>query len=157
MDFKSLTEYCQALALASKLSPDEEAVWRYMCRTYSKKFSTPLQEVMELDPEHVILSVYEEQLDELDPEEHVEKMLDMVYALEDPEYEAQKANELEEFIAQAEEEEIERVKNKKPIHRALRYESEVSLKNLPDPEPKSGSINLAYLEREEAEGGFEED
>jgi hypothetical protein len=163
MDFKELTEYCQALALASKLSPDEAAVWRYMCRTYSRKFSTPLAQVIEMDPEHVILNVYEDQMDELDTEENLEKFLDIVYGLEDPEYEAQKRSELDEFISKAEAEEQERVKKKKPIHPALRFESEVSTKNtseneevLPPNTPQGGSINLSYLAKEETEGGFEE-
>lgn len=155
LQFKDLTEYCQALAVAGKLSPDEESVWRYFCRVYSQKFNTPLVQVLEMEPEHVILNVYESQMDDLDTDENLDRMLDIIYGLEDPEYEASKKEELNSFIEQAEKEEKERLSKNKPIHPALRYESEVSLKNTPENEaatkeaPKSGGINLAYLAKEE--------
>jgi hypothetical protein len=156
-----VTEFCQALAIANKFSPDEEAVWRSVCRKYSSKFSTPLHEVLEMDPEYVFTHYYEDQLEDLDAEEHIDKLLDIIYGLEDPEYEKTKKEEFDTFLEQAEAEEQERVKLGKPIHPALR--GETSLKNtvkkqedvVPE-SPKQGFIDLSYLEKEESGTGFEE-
>jgi hypothetical protein len=151
MDFKELTEYCQAVALMSKILPDEGAVWRYICRKYSAKFSTPLDQVQIMDPEHVILNVYEEQLDELNLEQNLENFLDMIYTLEDPAYEAQKKQELGDFISQAEKQESDRIKAGKPIHPRMAKDAEVTLQDTPqEQKPKGGKVDLSYLEKEES-------
>lgn len=153
INFKDLLDACQALALSAKLEPNEEAVWRSICRSYSKKFNTPLHVVLTLDPEHVILNHYEEQLEDIDAEEQAEQLLDIIYGLEDPEYEQQKREELDSFIKEAEEQEKERIKAGRPIHKALK--DELPKFDKPKELPKSGGINLSYLESEE-NGIFED-
>lgn len=148
MSFKEISEYCQAQALLNKLSPDEIAIWRYFARSYSKKFNTPLHLVMEMAPEEVMLHHYEEQMDDLEVEDHIDQLLDMIYSLEDPDYEQEKSNDFDTFIENAELEEQERLKKGKPIHPALRNESSLSPPEQPKG-PSGGSINLSYLAKEE--------
>lgn len=153
IDLKDLLEFCQAQALANKLYPDDEALWRSICRDYSKTFSTPYHEVLDMPPELVMLAYYESQYDDVDVEENVDKMLDIIYGLEDPEYSKQKKAEIDTFIEQAEEEERARLKAKKPIHPAMKAESTL----IPETSgPSQGSIDLSYLEKEDNEGSFEE-
>lgn len=153
-----IIEYCQALAFESKLAPDTEAMWRSYCRSYSKKFNTPLPEVMRLDPVHVILSYYEDQIEPVDLDEKLADILDAVYCLENPEYEAKKRAEFDRFAEEAEEEERERLKAGRPIHPALKSQLTPSKqKTAPEPLPKSGMVNLSYLEQEENGSGDFED
>lgn len=164
MEFKDLADFCQAQAIANKLHPTDEAVFRQFCREYSVIFHTPYHEVLQFDPDFVILAVYEHQLDNYDVETGIEKLLDTIYGLEDPEYAQQKRDELEEFIREAEEEEELRLEEGRPIHKALKDENEVSLKNTPKntplPQnknlPQGGGINLSYLEKEENGSNNEE-
>jgi hypothetical protein len=162
MSLKELTEYCQALAIADKLSPDEASVWRSVCREYSKKFSTPLHEVINLDPEFVFLHCYEDQLEDLDNLEHLEKMIEIVQGIEDPDYDQTKRDQFDRFIEMAELQEQERIKLGKPIHPGIR-KAQADQVALPDVDtgkalndaPKSGHLNLSYLEKEETEGGLD--
>jgi hypothetical protein len=155
MTLRELTEYCQAQAIADKLSPDEVSVWRSVCRAYAKKFNTPLHTVLLLDPETVFLHYYEDQLEDLDPAEHLDKMMDIIYTLEDPEYEKTKRDEFDRFIEIAEAVEQERVKAGKPVHPGLKSQTTLQDKPVTVPEtPKSGYVNLSYLEKEESEGDF---
>ena len=57
IEFKDLTDYCQALAIANKLSPTEESVWRSICRSYSKKFNEPLSACLNgsIDADQIIV------------------------------------------------------------------------------------------------------
>jgi len=163
LEFKDLLEYCQAIAVSGKLEPTEESVWRSICRSYSKNFSTPLHEVMALDPMFVIMTHYENQLDEIDGEERLEDLLDTIYSLSDPDHEDWKRRDLENFIEQAEAEENERIKAGRPIHRDLK--NETSLKSLPEKQPEipknqptGGYLDLSYLEKEEMGGqGFDDE
>lgn len=156
LTFEELLMYCQAEALAAKVNPDEESIYRSICRGYSKKFNTPLHVVMEMDPEHVIRTHYEDQLDEVDLKDNIEEITDVIFGLADPDYEKKKEAELDEFAAQAEREEEERIKSGRPIHKSLAIQP--SLKNslseqkpiLPENAPTEGHIDLSYLEKEEA-------
>jgi hypothetical protein len=156
MSLRELTEFCQAQAIADKLNPDEASVWRAVCRAYSQKFSTPLHEVLNLDPEFVFTHYYEDQLEELDGYEHLEKMLDILYGIEDPDYEQTRKEEFDSFIEMAEAQEEERIKHGKPIHPGLKkaQQDQVSLPDggqgeaLPDA-PKGGFLDLSYLEKED--------
>lgn len=157
IEFKDLADYCQALALANKLHPTDEAIYRSFCRQYSRSFHTPLHQVLDLDPIVVMTAIYEDQLEEISLDDNMEQIMDLIYQLEDPEYAQQKRDELKQFIKDSEEEEEERIEMGKPIHRALADENEVSLKKdtsevPPTPNkklPQGGGINLSYLEREE--------
>lgn len=146
VSFKDIMDLCNAQALADKLEPNQLSIYRYFCRQYSKLFSTELEKVFFLDPTKVVLAVYENKLDGEDTEEEVERYLDTIYGLEDPEYESKKEDELQEFIRQAEEEEAERLRLGKPIHPALKEETTIVK---PPEGPKSGFIDLSHLE----EGG----
>ena len=121
MDFKELTDYCQSLAILTKLEPNAESVWRSICRSYSIKFSTPLHLCLEgqVDPETILLNLYEEELEAKDAEEIIESLLDLIYRIEDPEYEKAKEDDLQDFIAASKLQEVERVKKlsslKKPL------------------------------------------
>lgn len=151
-DFKDLIDYCHAEALASTIEPTLDSLWRQICRYYSMKFSTPLHQVLQMDAFHVITNVYEQQMSEdVRPmEDRIEKYLDMIYTLEDPDYADKQSEELKEFIEEAIEEEAERVRAGRPIHKALKNESSLGGPATPKTTmPASGGIDLSYLEREE--------
>lgn len=158
MTLQDIIDYCRAVAIADSLSAGEEANYRYICRQYSKTFSTPLDQVYDMDPEEVCRAFFEDQMDSRDIEKDLETLLDIIYELEDPDYAHEKHKELKDFMKNAEEEERQRIAQKKPIHPGLRYESEVSLKNTTeDPpsqkkEPTGGFINLSYLADSDNEG-----
>lgn len=163
MEFKDLLDYCQAQAIANTLENTELSVWRNLCRNYSTRFSTPLHLCLDgtIPMEDIMLAVFEDQLDNFEEEKDLENILDTIYAMEDPEYEKQKRDELEDFIIKAEKEEEDRLAAGKPIHRALRGEASLPTEEtLPEKKPlelpKSGGINLSYLEKEENGRQFEE-
>lgn len=153
IEFKDLVEYCQAEAIASRMTPTEDSVYRAICREYSEMFHTPLPQVLELDPEHVILNVYEKQAESMDIEDYqkLERILDTLRSIEDPNYEATKNKEQEEFDRQAELEEEERIKAGRPVYQAKK---KTLPKNDETPEkklPTGGSINLEYLSKADRE------
>jgi len=152
VSYKDLLDLCQVEAIAAKLAPDELAIHRYYCRQYSKLFHTPLHVAQSLDPALVIRAVIEDRLDGEDEMDEIEKYLDVVYMVEDPEYVTQRQQQEEDYLAQAQEEEAERVRLGKPIHPALKGESTL----VPDAPPKtnlpkSGGINMAALKHLESE------
>jgi hypothetical protein len=156
--FYEILEYCKANAIANTLQPNEVYIWRKLCRDYSKKFNEPLTEVMEMNPEHILTAIFEDQLDSYNVEENIEDLVDKIYSMENPEYEKEKEDELKQFIEDAETLEKERIKNRKPIHKALK--DEVSLRDTSEKsyldkknKPASGSINLEYLEKLDNEKG----
>lgn len=144
--FKDVINYCQIKAVLSRLSPDESSVWRKFCREYSIKFHTPLKDVLKMSPEHVILNIYELSFEELNLKEKIDDIYDLINYIEDPNYVEQKEKELQEFMEKVEKEEKERLKNNRPIHPKM--EKETALPNESDL-PKSGGIDLSYLENEE--------
>jgi hypothetical protein len=153
IEFKDLLEYCQAEAIANKFAPTEASVWRTICRTYSEKFHTPLIQVLEMDPEHVILNVYEAQSEDLDISDYqkLEHIMDTLQTINDPEYERVKAGEQAEFDRRAEEEEAERVKAGRPVYQGKKKNT---FKKTTEPEqkrPTGGMINLDYMSRQDSE------
>lgn len=162
MDFKELLDYCKAQAIANTLEGNELTVWRSICRSYSQKFHTPLHLVFEMDPEEVMLAEFEDQLDGF-KDEDIENVLEEIYMLEDPDYEKSKRDELKHFIDMAEEQEAERLRLGKPIHKAMKNETSIP-ETLPEKnkkpkenKPSGGSINLSYLEKmdkDDKENGF---
>jgi 2-oxo-4-hydroxy-4-carboxy--5-ureidoimidazoline (OHCU) decarboxylase len=156
LELKEVLDFCQAEAIANKLNPNEASLWRSVCREYSSKFYTPLHEVLEMSPAHVILNVLEHRLEDADEEEHLYKMMDLIYTIEDPEYVRQEKEAIDRFVREAEEEEKERIRLGKPIHPGLK--GEVSMKTLPEKEkveqqssPSGGLLDLSYLENSENE------
>lgn len=168
MDFQELADALRALAIANLLSPTADSVYRKICRAYSKRFSTPLHEVIDLSPEFVILNYFEDDLEDVDVDDNVEVLMDRIYSIEDPEYESMKKEEFDEFAEQAEEEERKRIAAGRAIHPALAKESTLlgvpnqknTSKNEEPPSDnlsKGGYVNLSYLENQDNEsGGFED-
>jgi hypothetical protein len=153
INFRELLEYCQAEAIASKVAPTEDSTWRSLCRDYSEMFHTPLYLVLEMDPEHVILNVYEKQAESMDIEDYqrLEHIMDTILGIEDPNYEAKKTKEQEEFDRQAELEEEERIKAGRPVYQAKK---KTLPKNDETPEkklPTGGMVNLDYLSKQDSE------
>ena len=154
IDFSELLEYCRIEAIASKMSPTEDSIYRSICRDYSEMFHTPLHMVLEMDPLHVVLNVYEKQAEGMDTTDYqkLELIMDTIMGIEDPNYEAKKSKEQEEFDRKAELEEEERIKAGKPIYqpkkKTLSKNEEAPDKKL----PKGGLINLDYLAKQDSEG-----
>lgn len=158
IEFKELLEFCQVEAIANIVTPTEISVYRSLCRRYSEMFHTPLHIVMELDPEHVILNVYEKQSEEMDLEDYnkLEHIMDTIRSIEDPEYEKTRKAEQDDFDRKAELEEEERIKAGRAVHPLLQKELNAKklLENEQKPEekkPTSGSINLEYLAKQDGE------
>jgi len=147
MIFEELMQYCRIRAIENTLMPTEESTYRSLCREYSQKFHVSLPQVYLLDPEHVMGEVFEAQLEEIDIEGNLEAILDQIYTLEDPEYQSEKEKELEDFIEMAEAEEEERIKQGKPIHKAIK---KALLETTLPPEvvPTRGSVNFGELKNE---------
>lgn len=155
IEFKDLLEYCQAEAIATRMNPTEDSVFRAICREYSEMFHTPLPVVLELDPEHVILNVYEKQAESMDIEDYqkLEHIMDTLRTIEDPNYELVKNKEQEEFDRRAEEEEEARIKAGKPVYQPKTKKT--LPKDEPAPEkklPTGGMVNLDYLSKQDSEG-----
>jgi len=154
IDFSELLEYCRIEAIASKMAPTEDSIYRSICRDYSEMFHTPLHMVLEMDPLHVVLNVYEKQAEGMDTTDYqkLELIMDTIMGIEDPNYEAKKSKEQEEFDRKAELEEEERIKAGKPIYqpkkKTLSKNEEAPDKKL----PKGGLINLDYLSKQDSEG-----
>lgn len=153
MEFKELLEFCQAEAIANRMSPTEASVWRGLCRTYSEKFHTPLAQVLEMDPEHVILNVYEAQSENLDTEDYqkLEHIMDTLQTIKDPEYERAKAGEQAEFDRRAEEEEAKRIAAGRPVYQGKKKTLFKKDETPEDKKPTGGSINLDYLSQQDSE------
>lgn len=153
IDFKELLEYCQAEAICSRMIQTETSVWRKICREYSKLFHTPLQDVMRMDPEHVILNVYEEQASDMDIEDFnkLEHIMDTLRTIEDPNYESSRRDEQDEFDRKAEQEEEERIKAGRPVYvpkkKTLPKKPDEPAKKL----PTGGMVNLDYLSKIDSE------
>lgn len=156
MNFEEILDVASAEAIACQLEPTDASTWRKICRSYSKKFNTPLPQVLTLNPEDVALHVFEDNLDERGDEDNlIEHLLDLIYGMSDPEYAAKREEEMEEFLKNVTEEEAERIREGRPIHPALRKDNQpVSLvNNEPSTEglPKSGFVNLSHLDKDDNE------
>jgi len=149
MSFSDLVEASTAVALASKLYPDETAIWLRYCRNYSKMFHTPLLQVMELNPEFVITQVMSDQLADWDIEERMDDLLDIIGGLRDPEFDAKRERALREADKKMEEEERQRIAEGKAIHKSLEKDKRVITKDQPSAPakelPKSGGINMNLI------------
>lgn len=147
--FGEILEYCKAEAIACKFKPTEESIYRSLCRDYSKYFNTPLARVLKLDPIHVVLNVYEQQLDNWSEEtlnkfETLEELYETIMRIKDPNYDELKEKEIADEMERYEAEEEERLKAGKAIHPALRKQPEL----VPDDKPKEGSISFDQSDKE---------
>jgi hypothetical protein len=146
--FEEIVEYCKAEALAGKLFPTEASNWRWFCREYSKAFHTPLHEVLTMDPEHVILFVFEDNFDNkrLKKKEDLDSIILELRRLEDPNYDEKEAKQFDDWTAGIEEWEEERQRTGAPLPTKAGSKNP---KPIPKPLPKEGGINLAYLSQEQ--------
>lgn len=144
-----LIETCKASAILSALEPTEASIYRNFCRRYSILFHTPLHLVETFTPEHVLLNIYEHQMDEMDIEENMENLHDMILQIEDPNYDAKAEEELMEFAALAEEEEKSRIASGSRI--GQKPKPPAKEEEIPPDLPKEGALNLAYLQDSEHE------
>jgi len=153
IDFSELLEYCRIEAIASKMAPTEDSIYRSICRDYSEMFHTPLHQVLEMDPMHVVLNVYEKQAEGMDIEDYqkLELIMDTILGIEDPNYEAKKSKEQEEFDRQAELEEEERIKAGRPVYQAKKKTLPANENPADKKLPTGGSINLDYLAKQDRE------
>lgn len=152
MVFGDLINYCRLVAFENVLNPSEDSIYRGLCRAYSQKFSVPLPQVYLLDPEHVMTEVYESELDEVDLEKHADSILEEIYSLEDPEYYKEKESELQSFIEMAEEEEEERLKAGRPIHKNIKkalLETTLPPERIEPPRPTKGKVDFSHLSKDE--------
>ena len=159
MNFNELMESAQAIALESKLRPDELATWNLTCREFSKRFHTPLLEVHKLDPMFVMTELYSDQLADWDSEERIDDLTDLLGSLTDPEYDVKKERTFREEMRRIMEDEEERVKSGRAVHESLEPKSfgEKPKDEAPNKLPASGGINMdliKQLQNEESEGGF---
>lgn len=145
LNLTDLIDTFKAVAIANAFERDQLALYRFICRKYSEKFHTPLHVVeKDLSPEHVLLHYFESQIDEMNVEEHLEDLLEMVYQIEDPNYDSEVERELQDFAEMAEEEEKRRIAEGRKI-----WEKKKKIQPPQEPAvdlPTEGSINLSYLE-----------
>jgi hypothetical protein len=159
VSFRDVLQTAQAIALVNKLYPDDLAIYERACREYSKRFSTELCKVHELDFEFVARQLYSENLESWDLQEQMDDVLDLLGSLSDPDYDANKERALRDEDRRIIEEEQERLRNNESIHPSLDKGKEKfgEQAELPKNElPKSGGINMELikqLQNEEQESG----
>jgi hypothetical protein len=149
MSLRDLLDTAQTISLAARLVPDEAAVWQRYCRSYSKKFSEPLSQVLQMDPLTVITAVFSDQLDDWEPEENMESLRDLLGHLSDADYDSKKEAAIREEMAQIEEREAERIREGRAVHSSMEKDKRVIVKDeLPKKElPKSGGINMGLINK----------
>jgi hypothetical protein len=155
MEFKELLEALQIEGILDKFYPTDASVWESICREYSKQFHTPLHLVLEMPPTFILRHYYANQLDDIKLDDKAEHLLEIIRAIEDPNYEKTKEEEITEFLDDAEREEEERVKSGISLSQHLSKKKKNKKPAKPE-EPKKGFIDLSYLEREEMLGDGEE-
>jgi hypothetical protein len=105
-----------------------------------------------MSPEFVLSTLFEDQMEAVDIEEDLEELMDMIYTIEDPNYDSAKELEIREFVRRANEAERLRLKEGKPVPTPIK---KTILTELPrqDPNlPTEGFVNLAYLSKQDSEG-----
>ena len=98
MNFYDLLECIQLKTILTALEPDSESLWRAKCRDYSQKFHTPLHLVFDLDPEFVLLNLYEEDNTTKKINSNLDDVLDRLYRIQDPTYAPMLDEEVEELV-----------------------------------------------------------
>lgn len=157
ISLREIIDVCRVEAIVSRISVSEESEWRAFCRYYSENFHTALHIVLVMEPEFVIKHCFEHKLQNVDVLEKMTELMNEVYVIEDPEYEATTSPDLAEFIAKAEADEVARVKAGKPVHKNKNKKfDEASLipetpKELPPNLPKEGFVNLGYFAKQNKE------
>lgn len=154
VDLKLIADTAQIEAISEKLRPTNDGMWRSICRAYSVKYSTPLHEVLNMDAEFIFLHHYESELENIEIEDNFESLQRMIRMIEDPDYVQEEEEELNDFIAMAEEQEEKRLKDGKPIHPGIAKALRDNDVNLPTPKfeaPKQGFVDFSKLNKLEEE------
>ena len=149
IELKDLVEYCISESISSRFYPTEESEYRRYCREYSKFFNTPLIEVYNLSPEHIILNVYEEYIKRYDLEKYKDytDLIEQLRRIEDPNYDAAQEKDLTDFIKKIEKAEKQRLEEGRTIPSLGNPKPKVEEKKLPE----EGYLNLSYLENSQDE------
>lgn len=147
MSFRDLLDTSQALALASKLYPDELSIWSRYCREYSSRFHTPLLEVRALDPLFVLEQVNADNLSDFNPEENMDQVMEMIGILSDKDYDIKRERAIREELRQIEEREKLRLERGEAIHPSLEKDKRVIAKEESKSLPRSGGINMDLVNK----------
>lgn len=135
MDFYGLLEHIQVKSILFALSPNDQSIWRGMCREYSEKFHTPLHVVYELDAEFVLTNLFETEFSTKNVKKNLDEILDRLYRMRDPNYEAMDNAELEDLV--------DAVLNKEMKRKGeIRNDPKIE-----EPKPTQGGVNFAGLDR----------
>src|ERR1017187_307806 len=144
-----IIELARVEAIAFKLRPTPASLWRNLCREYSKKFHTKLDEVLEMSPEFVISHVMEERFTDVNVDENLEELMEPIYMAEDPNYESNKEKDVQSWIGGIQAEENQRQKAGKPINmKKASYKNKAKQEVVPEvPKdlPKEGFVNFSYI------------
>lgn len=150
--FKDILDSAHTQAIHDKMIPSDDSLWRKFAREYSKNFSTPLHLVLDMDPEFVMLQLYEQRYDDLDMDEpeNIEFLNRVLRMIKDPSYVQEEEEELEDFVTMAEEQEKERLAKGKPIHPGMKVRNNLEAleTQLPIPAdlPKQGFVDFSKLD-----------
>jgi len=113
---------------------------------------------MELSPEHVILSVYEENFSKksLTEMEEYDSLVEDVRRLQDPNYDSKSAKEFDEFVEFAEAQEAERIAKGAPIpkprskkQRKIEEPKLAKDQEIPPDAPKSGFVDVSRFRQDQ--------
>lgn len=166
MDFYSVIELEHIKAIQAALEPTLDSIWRLKCRAYSQKFFTPLHVVMyELDPVMVLQALYEDQYHPSSIGEEMDSLLERLYTIRDPNYQAMSNEDIEDFVDAVLNKEIARLAKTKKVPET-KITSQKAKTETPETitlpgKPKSGGMkfnDLAATEEkaEAGKAGFED-
>ena len=148
-DLLSLLELSQIKAIGNAIDPTLESIWQLKCREYSKTFHTPLHVVLDLDPELVLDSLYAEKYGLGIEDSEIEDLLEILYKIKDPTYSKISREEMEAMVDMVINKETARLKKQKVVETSLPGDKPIEI-NPVKPQVKSGGMNFADLEKQEA-------
>jgi len=152
VDLRAFLELAKIEAINSVLSPTEASVWRSLCRSYSKRFLTPLAAVEEMCPEKVVQAIFEDNLADFDADKDLAAIREQLLRIEDPNYDKSAEEDLDNFAALIEKKEAERLKSGKPITKS-KTPAMPTLDNKSEDKPRQGGfVDFSALERLEEKG-----
>lgn len=149
MDFYDILEHIQVKSILFALSPNDQYIWRRMCREYSEKFHTALDRVHQLDPEFVLTNLFEEEFSTTNVKKNLDEILDRLYRLRDPNYEVLDDAALEDLVDAV-------------LSKEMKRKGEVrNDPKLEEPKPTQGAMNFSGLDHmdeiaERGKSGFKD-
>lgn len=143
MNLKEIKE----IALANVANPTVEYYYRYVCRWFSKNFSTPLFDVYSLPPYDVYLAYFEENYEKLaQSEDWEEQFLTEALRAIDPEFDEKEEESIQDFIKMLEDEIAEKKLNKKDVKKRQSSTVDNNQPSLPQSKPVVKSYNEPIVE-----------